>query len=236
MDASGSDGGGNQPPTMVLLARGELDRSNAHLLAEAFRRVGNLGITDVIVDLNDVDFIDAAAAEVLVRGSSAIARVRCVGASRPVKEVLDLVAQQGWVPERSRQDEPGKHRKPRRRGQSRCRAVVSEIAPPTIVSFNGATLAVGRRDRSVVLSVNGGLDIANVDEFTAALETIIEHTRMRLVIDLRDTEFVSVAAMRALCAAHRDARGGPYAIDIEAGPALRNALRVVYPSLFDGDQ
>jgi anti-sigma B factor antagonist len=85
--------------------------------------------------------------------------------------------------------------------------------------------AVERRNGSVVLRLAGELDLYNVDEVSAALGEAAEELPERLVIDLREVDFVDSTALGALIAARRGL-GSTQLVLAAPGPDVRRALDV----------
>ena len=57
-----------------------------------------------------------------------------------------------------------------------------------------------------LLSVKGRVDSASAPQFSQALEAITEKGRYKIVVDMKELEYMSSAGFRALVAAQRDCK------------------------------
>jgi anti-anti-sigma factor len=83
-----------QPPTLCVSIDGELDLSCDKLL-EAVTQIDLAGVTDVVIDLNDLSFCDVAGFDAVTRlhdsQREAHRRVHLLGAQRGFRRLADLV-------------------------------------------------------------------------------------------------------------------------------------------------
>jgi anti-sigma B factor antagonist len=93
VDPDGAPADGNDRRTVVAL-RGDLDHAKAFEVADALARAIAATAADLVVDLSDVTFLDAAAVGVLIRGRNFLQRqsrdLTLRSPSHPAWRVLDV--------------------------------------------------------------------------------------------------------------------------------------------------
>src|SRR4051794_17668458 len=73
----------------IVAVRGELDLTTAPAFTDTLRRVTSLDVSEILVDLSDVTFLDSTGVGVLVMASRRIP-VRIINSSPYIDRVLEL--------------------------------------------------------------------------------------------------------------------------------------------------
>jgi anti-anti-sigma factor len=90
------------------------------------------------------------------------------------------------------------------------------------------TLERGRDDGVPVLRLRGELDRLNVDMVEAAIRELAAETTTRLVLDVRDLEFIDSAGLRTLSRAHNLLAEGGHALVVRGpSPAIVRLIELV---------
>lgn len=79
------------------------------------------------------------------------------------------------------------------------------------MTFELKTMQLKRAD---VVEVSGRIDSSTAPQFEAAIQKIIDAGRSRIVVDLKETEYMSSAAFRVLISAHKQVHGATRRGDI----------------------
>ncbi len=83
-------------------------------------------------------------------------------------------------------------------------------------------------DQGTRLVVAGELDIATVDEFREQLETLVDHARSPVFVDLSGIEFMDSSNIAALLAAHfRAEEADAELIVVAPSPACRRVFEIL---------
>jgi anti-anti-sigma factor len=109
---------------------------------------------------------------------------------------------------------------------------------PVCDSTEAAAIALGERrmpppalvmleheDGAVIVSLNGEIDRAAKDDFSAALEEALTHDRP-LIVDLEHCSFIDSSGMGLLVRTHKRAAHGKFAL-VGAGPQVHRVLDLV---------
>jgi|SRR5581483_2787707 anti-sigma B factor antagonist len=75
-------------------------------------------------------------------------------------------------------------------------------------------IKVTRHKRVDVVEVSGRIDSSTAPQFEAAIQKIIDEGRYRIVVDLKQTEYMSSAAFRVLISAHKQVQKGAHRGDV----------------------
>jgi anti-sigma B factor antagonist len=87
--------------SLVLVLTGELDITTSHLLDAALDRASGTDAVSIVVDLNEVSFIDSTGLHVLVkhaRGQASRHRLRVTKGSSQVQRLFELTEAWNYLP------------------------------------------------------------------------------------------------------------------------------------------
>jgi anti-sigma B factor antagonist len=84
--------------TVRIVCAGELDLASAPLLSEAWRREQRDGAELIVLDLEQVTFMDSSGLHVLVRAQREDAQRLRIILSRPAARVVDISGLRGTLP------------------------------------------------------------------------------------------------------------------------------------------
>lgn len=90
-------------------------------------------------------------------------------------------------------------------------------------------LKVTQHKRVDVVEVTGRIDSSTAPQFEAAVQKIIDDGRYRLIVDLKQTDYMSSAAFRVLISAHKQVHKGTRRGDIRisgASPKLMETFNL----------
>jgi anti-anti-sigma factor len=193
-----------------IAVEGELWGSNSRWAA-LLRGIVEQRFEGIVVDLRGCQRIDApcveallaAAATIKARGGSGIALVTLSG-SKLDRRLRLLVGDEMPVCD-------GTEAAAQALGERR-------MPPPALVSLE-------HEEGAVIVSLNGEIDRASKDEFSAALEEGLSHDRP-LIVDLEQCSFMDSSGIGLLVRTHRRASHGRFAL-VAGGPQVHRILDLV---------
>ena len=96
------------------------------------------------------------------------------------------------------------------------------------------------KDGVTILSISGRMDATNVSEFDTACHAKLENGVLRMVVDLKDLEYISSAGLRGILSLEKSVRAGkkkvaycamqPMVADVFKISGF-NSILSIYPSL-----